>query len=226
MAADTRKLKMSLFDHGKNRRKSSTIKYFDLLKTVFTCFLLSNFAMLALAGERSNQMVHALSDDPSAVAIQWRTLGGLAGRDDNPPDITIFADGSITVGPRLGRGETVKGQITAERLQQLMSFAIDDNHFFSFDSAAVEKAVNAEVKNRRSLARSKNAIMARVGPPYIDAGTTVILIAADDKRHEVSYHGLFAAAQDFPEIEELRQLRMIELKLLDLAEEIVDAAGH
>jgi len=68
--------------------------------------------------------------------------------------------------------------------------------------------------------------MARVGPPYIDAGTTVILIAADDKRKEVSYHGLFAAAQDFSEIEELRQLRMIELKLLDLAEEIVDAAGH
>jgi len=111
---------MNLFDYEKNRHKSSTIKYFDLLKTVFTCFLLSNFAMLALAGERSNHMVHALSDDPSAVVIQWRTLGGLAGRDDNPPDITIFADGGITVGPRLGRGETVKGQITAERLQQLI----------------------------------------------------------------------------------------------------------
>ena len=171
-------------------------------------------------------MVHALSDDPSAVAIQWRTLGGLAGRDDNPPDITIFADGSITVGPRLGRGETVKGQITAERLQQLMSFAIDDNHFFSFNSATVEKAVNTEVKNRLSLTRSKNTIMARVGPPYVDAGITVILIAADGKQHEVSYHGLFAAAREFPEIKELRQLHAIELKLLDLAQEIVDAADH
>ena len=197
-----------------------------LIRSGITCFLLSFFAILALAGDGGDQMLHTFPDEPNAVVVQWRTLGGLAGRDDNPPDITIYADGSIIVGPRLGRGKTVRGQITGERLQQLMSFAIDDNQFFDFDPAVVEKTVDAEIEKRQSTTRSEDAIAVRAGPPYVDAGTTVILIAADGKQHEVSYHGLFAAAQDFPEIEALRRLRMIELELLNLGQEVVDAAGH
>ena len=61
-----------------------------------------------------------------------------------------------------------------------------------------------------------------LGPPFLDAGTTTIKVAADGHRHEVVYHGLFAAAQEYPEISGLGELRAIELRLLELAQQIVE----
>ncbi len=201
-------------------RKKHIARRAVLLTTKIALLVLS---APGLTKDASSQMAHTMPVDPRAIVIQWRTLGGLAGRDETPADLTIRADGSVTVGPRLGRGKTAEEQLTVKRLQQLLSFAIDDNDFFGFDSTAVEQAVNAAVERRRAAAQSDEAIPVPSGPSYIDAGTTVILVAADSKWHEVRYHGLFAAAQDFPEIKALTQLRAIELELLGLAEEIVRA---
>jgi hypothetical protein len=180
-----------------------------------------------LARDKTNHMTHhILPRDPYAIVIQWRTLGGLAGRDDSPADLTIRANGSVTVGPRFSQGKLTAGQLQPERLQELLSSVIDDNDFFNFESQTVEEAVIAAVERRKAAVQSAEAIAVPSGPPYIDAGTTVILIAADGKRHEVRYHGLFAAAQDFPEIKALGQLRAIELELLGVAEEIASAASQ
>jgi hypothetical protein len=70
------------------------------------------------------------------------------------------------------------------------------------------------------------AMAVPAGPPYMDAGTTTILIAADGRRHEASYHGLFAAVREHPESQPLARLRAIEQRLLDLAQQIAAAAGH
>jgi hypothetical protein len=69
------------------------------------------------------------------------------------------------------------------------------------------------------------ALAVPAGPPYVDAGTTTILIEADGRRHEVGYHGLFAAAKEHPESRPLAQLRAVELRLLELAQQIAAAAG-
>lgn len=176
----------------------------------------------AQAGNGSEQMVHNLPSDPRAIVIQWRTKGGLAGRDEAYADLTIRADGSVTIGPRLAAGKIIEGHLTAERVQDLLSMAIDDNDFFEVDTEQVEEAVRAEMEKRKALAREENKVIAVPrGPPYLDAGTTVILIAVDGKRNEISYHGLFAAARDFPNITELGKLRAIELEMRNLAEDIV-----
>jgi hypothetical protein len=58
------------------------------------------------------------------------------------------------------------------------------------------------------------------GPPYPDAGTTRIRVAAGPRRHELSVHGLPAAARQHPGAPGLQALRAIELELLALAEEL------
>lgn len=194
-----------------------------LLLTVGALLSLSFFLMSMSAICRSDRVTHTLPTDSGAIVIQWQTIGGLSGNNDNTADLTIYADGKTIVGARFSQGKILESRLTPEQIQQLLSFAIDDNDFFGFDARVVEEAVNAAVEQRRATSQEGDAIAVPLGPPYIDAGTTIILIAADGKQHEVRYQGLFFAAQDFPEIEALQQLRAIELKLLSVAEEIANS---
>jgi hypothetical protein len=174
----------------------------------------------------SEHMTHTLPTDSEAIVIQWRTIGGLSIYRDNTADLTIYANGKTIVGPRFSQGKIVESRLTPDQIQQLLSFVVDDNEFFSFDAKAVEEAVNEALEQRRETSQEAGAIAVPLGPPYIDAGTTIILIAADGKHHEVRYQGLFFAAQDFPEIGTLQHLRSIELKLLSVAEEIANSASY
>lgn len=167
-------------------------------------------------------MIHTLPANSDAIVIQWRTIGGLSGYNDSTADLTIYADGKTIVGSRLSQGKIIESWLIPEQIQQLLSFAIDDNDFFGFDARAVEEAVNAIMEQRRATSQEGDAIAVPLGPPYIDAGTTIILIAADSKKYEVRYQGLYFAAQDFPAIEALQKLRAIELKFLSIAEEIAN----
>lgn len=194
-----------------------------LLLTVGALLSLSFFLMSMSAICRSDRVTHTLPTDSGAIVIQWQTIGGLSGNNDNTAALTIYADGKTIVGARFSQGKILESRLTPEQIQQLLSFAIDDNDFFGFDARVVEEAVNAAVEQRRATSQEGDAIAVPLGSPYIDAGTTIILIAADGKQHEVRYQGLFFAAQDFPEIEALQQLRAIELKLLSVAEEIANS---
>jgi hypothetical protein len=180
-------------------------------------------ALGALAQEGTSPMTHRLPDAPTATVIQWRSEGGLAG-EDTGPDLTVRADGTVTVGPRLGGGRAIEGRISQAELQELLRFALDENDFFAFDPERVAREIEAAGRER---ARSTpgEALAVPAGPPYPDAGTTTILTAADGRRHEVSYPRLFAAAKEHPESRPLAQLRAIELRLLDHAQEIAAAAG-
>lgn len=214
-----------IFFVKQSMKKSIRVRLGFLLLTVGALLSLSFFLMSMSAIRRSDQVIHTLPTDSGAIVIQWGTIGGLSGYNDSMTDLTIYADGKTTVGSRFSQGEIVESSLTPEQIQQLLSFAIDDNDFFAFDARAVEEAVNAAVEKRRATSQEGDVIAVPLGPPYIDAGTTIILIAADSKQHEVRYQGLFFAAQDFPEIEALQQLRAIELKLLSLAKKIANSPG-
>ena len=168
-------------------------------------------------------MTHQLPADPKAVVIQWRSEGGLAG-EASGPDLTVRADGTVTLGPRFGDGRAVEGRISEAELQDLLRFALDENAFFSFDPVQVARQLEDNAAARARSSPPGEALAVPAGPPYMDAGTTTILIAADGRRHEVSYHGLFAAAREHPESRPLAQLRAIEVRLLDLAQQIAAAA--
>ncbi len=167
-------------------------------------------------------MTHPLPTASDAIVVQWRTMGGLSIDRSNIADLTIYADGKTVVSPRFSRGNLVEKQLEMRQIQDLLRFAIDENHFFGFDGRAVDAEIKGSLRQRQAAPLGAGVIAVPLGPPYVDAGITMILIAADRQEHEVSFQGLAFAAQDFPEIEALQQLRTIELKLLNVAEELAN----
>ena len=167
--------------------------------------------------------MHALPADPKAVVISWRSEGGQAGQAADP-DLVVHADGTVIVGSRLTGGRPAEGRIPPERLQELLRFAIDESAFFDVAPGQLERQIEASQRARADAGSAGGAVAVPTGPPYLDAGTTRLMIAADDRRHEVSQQGLFAAAREHPEIAALGRLRTIELRLLELAQEVAAAA--
>jgi hypothetical protein len=166
-------------------------------------------------------MSHALPDDPRAPILVWRSSGGLREPGSEGPDLTIRADGSCAVGERFGGTGGVETRLSPRRVQELLNVAIDDARFFDIDAAEIDAQIEA-VRRRRS--KSEATVSMPLGPPYVDAGTTYIMVAADGRRHEVVVHGLSAAAREYREVEALARLRSIELHLLSLAEELAKTA--
>ena len=168
-------------------------------------------------------MTHKLPADPEAIVIEWQSSGGLEEPTDDTPDMVVRAGGRVTVGPRLADGRPADGRITPRRLQDLLAFALDQNRLFDIDGPALGRKLAAARGRRKRSAAAGGGVP--IGPPYLDAGTTRILIAADGKRLVLEQQGLFAAARDYPEIEALGRLRALELRLLELAQEIAAAAA-
>jgi hypothetical protein len=171
-------------------------------------------------------MPHTLPHTSEAVVVQWQTLGGLSMDRSTIADLTIFADGKTIVGPRFSQGLCDESQLDMEQIQDILRFAIDENDFFRIDSSAIHAEIEASKQQRQAASQEIGAIAVPLGPPYVDAGTSVILMAADGQHHEVSVQGLAFAAQDFPEIAALQQLRAIELKLLAVAEDLSHCDGE
>lgn len=187
---------------------------------IFGLFLSALWLDVSLSATKgSTPMTHSLPTAPDAIVIQWRTLGGLSINRTNIADLTIYADGKSVLGPRFGQGKHRQGQLSMGQIQDLLKFAIDEQRFFRFDSRAVDAEIKAILRQRQLDSQDAGGIALPLGPPYVDGGTTVIMIAADDQQHEVQFQGLAFAIQDYPQIEALQQLRAVELKLLRVAED-------
>lgn len=199
------------------------LRKLDLVVLAFGLFISVSLLDISLSATKgSSPMTHTLPTAPDAIVIQWRTIGGLSIDRSNIADLTIYADGKSIVGPRFGQGRPVEGQLSTGQIQDLLRFAIDEQHFFRFDSRAVDAEIKAILQQRQMDSQDAGGIVVPLGPPYVDGGTTVILIAADGQQREVQFQGLAFATQDYPEITALQQLRTIELRLLSVAEELAN----
>jgi hypothetical protein len=161
------------------------------------CFVFQTVPGLAKTGA---PMPHILPADPQAAVIEWRSVGGQA-EPALDSDLIVRANGEVTVGSRLTGGGPVEDQ------PELVDRQIEASQRAGPDASAGE------------------AIEVPTGPPYLDAATTVLIVAADGRRHEVRQQGLFAATREHPEIQALAQLRAIELRLLELAQQIAADGG-
>ena len=170
-------------------------------------------------------MEHVLPAAPAAPVIEWSTAGGLGDAGGEAPDLVIRSDGLVEVGERFGGGRRVTGRIEPAELQRLLESALDEHGFFAVDDAAIDAAVDTARRRRAAEGGGEETVAVPLGPPYPDAGTSRIMVAADGRRHEVRRHALFAAAREYPEVAALGDLRAIEERLLALAEEIGRSAG-
>jgi len=144
-----------------------------------------------------------LPKDPKAVVLSYDPGAGGFIRKGPPPYLRIQADGQVTV-TNLHDGAKKESKLTAKQLDELLRFVIQDKDFFKVTEAKIADAIKAAAANGPFIA---------VG----GAGTSVIAVQANGKKHEVSYRAASAYLQAYPKIEILARFVAIEKRLSDLA---------
>jgi hypothetical protein len=101
-------------------------------------------------------------------------------------------------------GSKKESMLTPKQLQELLRFLIRDNDFFSLSEAKMADALKTAMGKGPAIA---------VG----GAGTSVIGVEANGKRHEVSYRAAGAYLRAYPKVRPLAQFVAVEKRLSDLA---------
>jgi hypothetical protein len=162
--------------------------------------------------------------NPNPIVIQWKSKGGLEKPNSAMADLTVFADGRVEVGPRFTNGTVAEYQLSEADLAALRQFVFEEQDIWSIDSAALERDVKAAANSDANLG-SRAVPVQPVGPEAIaDATTTVICVRDSERTHQVSHYNLFGAARHYPQINELQRLRAIEMRLLELAQQVAALA--
>jgi len=97
--------------------------------------------------------------------------------------------------------KVLEGKLTASELEELLRFAIEDQDFFACDRAAVMDEI-------RDKYHSDGIVLDNT-----DATTIDFRIQTADRNHEVRWSRLAKASWDFPEVQRLRHLRGVEMRL-------------
>ncbi len=145
------------------------------------------------------------------ILIEW-TKGPRERREI--ADVTIFEDGRVRLAPRLGGGEH---RLSPKVLMEVRRFVIDEQQFHKIDEDALKRDVQAAIEQYRS---HDGPAATFVAGPQMDSGTTHFRSIVAGSPHEVAYPDLVGDAQIYPGVETLQRLRRIELKILELAEEL------
>jgi hypothetical protein len=173
--------------------------------------LLAAFALASLFGSTSRAEDKKADDkkpeivlpkDPKAVVLTFDPGAGGFVRKGEAPYLRIQADGQVTV-VSLFDGSKKEGKLTAKELDELLRFVIQDQDFTSITAAKID----AGIKD----AAGKGPFIAVGG-----AGTSVITVENDGKKHEVSYRGASAYLRAYPKVDPLARFVAVEKRLSDL----------
>ena len=148
--------------------------------------------------------------DPSIPIITLNYVGGLTElpRQNINPVLTIRADGGVTVSDSLGRTKDIETSISAEEVQELLRFSLEEQSFLDFNTGDTLQAIAAQ-----------NALCGRF-MRVEDGATTVIHIRTADLDHEGRFNSLGVFAETYPGVKPLLQLWTIEKKLNLFMEEV------
>jgi len=155
-----------------------------------------------------------LPRDKRAVVVTLDFIGGFGPpREDKRPPLTIFADARVRVVDTAGKVRPLETKMSAEELQDLLRFAIDDHKFFDFDEAIANREVSEEAKKTEfSFSTS-------------DGFDTVIRIRTAEREHEARFYELSAHAYYYPDAKRVGDLAAVEERLSHLLN-IVRAGGR
>jgi hypothetical protein len=105
------------------------------------------------------------------------------------------------------RAET-EAKISAEELQDVLRFVIDEQHFFEFDSEIAEQEIEAEQE--------------RIGVTMTlsDGVTTIIRIQTAERDHTARFYGLYDYMTEYPAVKSLANLLAVQKRLSRLMSEI------
>jgi hypothetical protein len=140
-----------------------------------------------------------LPKDPKAIVLSYDPGAGGFIRKGEAPHLKIQADGQVfVVNPHDGVKKEAK--LPAMKLEELLRFVVKDNDFFNLTEAKINDAIKA--------AAGKGPFIAVGG-----AGTSVIAIHVNGKKHEVKFRGASAYLQAYPKTKVLEQFVAIEKRL-------------
>jgi hypothetical protein len=97
--------------------------------------------------------------------------------------------------------KVLQGKLTAQELEELMRFAVQEQELLTFDPVAVKAAIREEYQSDGTV------------PDNSDATTTEFLVQTADRQHQVIWPRLDRSIWDFPKVQSLRRLRGLEVRL-------------
>jgi hypothetical protein len=151
----------------------------------------------------------ALPKDPKTVVLSYDPGAGGFVRKGEPPYLKIQADGTVTV-TNLHDGSKKEAKLTAKELDELLRFVLREKDF----TTITEAKINDGIKE----AAGKGPFIAVGG-----AGTSVIKVEADGKKHEVSFRAGAAYLQAYPKVEVLARWVAVEDRLNKLGDSVAKA---
>ena len=155
-----------------------------------------------------------LPQDKSAVVVTLDFRGGYGlPRQDSRPPLTIFADARVRVVDTAGKVSPLETKISADELQDLLRFAIDDHKFFEFDRAMAAHEVSEESKKTGFSFSASDGI------------ETVIRIRTAEREHEARFYSLSTHARAYPDAKRVADLAAVDERLTHLLY-IVKAGGR
>lgn len=153
------------------------------------------------------------------MLIEWTKTDSELETAEGIADVSVFTDGRVCLGPRLGEGEPLWGKLSDGELEELRRLVFDELRVLDIDDGAVSREVEEAATERR--ASMDNAAFEMVTGPQMDANTTLLRAADEGRETEIRFYDLFGNAETYPEVEDLQRLRRIELRLLEIADEMI-----
>lgn len=143
-----------------------------------------------------------LPKDPQAVVLTYDPGAGGFVRKGEAPYLKIQADGKVTV-TNLFDGTKKEGKLTAKELDELLRFVIQDKDFLTITKEKIEAGINKAAANGPFIA---------IG----GAGTSVVTVENDGKKHEVSFRAAGTYLKTYPKVDVLARFVAVEDKLATL----------
>ncbi len=171
------------------------------MRSIAAIVLLLLHAGIAFADEKKPAVV--LPKDGKTVVLTYDPGAGGFKRTGEAPFLKITADGSVTV-TDLHSGVKKEAKLTPKELEELMAFVVTTNDIFALTDEKLKDAVATAAANGPFIA---------VG----GAGTSVITVEANEKKHTVSFRAAETYAKQYPTVKLLPQFVAVEIRLRDYA---------
>jgi hypothetical protein len=152
------------------------------------------------------------------VLIEWTKTDSELEAAEAIADVSVFTDGRVRLGPRFGDGDSLWGQLSDDELEALRRWVFDELRVLDIDDEALSREVKAAAAQRK--ASTDNVAFEMVTGPQMDANSTLLRAADEGRANEIRFYDLFGNAETYPEVETLQRLRRIELRLLEIADEL------
>lgn len=168
--------------------------------------------LVAGGGMAGNEEAKTVAGD---VLIEWTKVTGEAATPAGGADITVFTDGRIRYGPRLGGGHIDWSRLSPAELEDLRQFVFQEQRLMDINNEALADTIAAARSGPAAGTDPGGA--AATFAPQMDAGVTVIHADIGERSNRIRFYDVFGNAMRHPEVEALQRLRAIELRLLEIA---------